>query len=91
MISLIGCRRVDPVQDAVVWVAMLVGVGKSFLCLSPVLWTPLGCCDDKYVATAAAAAAVVATGWTLVIHCTHPTEKAKLRQDDYPLCAFMFV
>lgn len=23
MISLIGCRRVDPVQDAVVWVAML--------------------------------------------------------------------
>lgn len=38
-----------------------------------------------------AAAAVVATGWTLVIRCTHPTEKTEPRQEHYRPCTFLFV
>lgn len=48
----------------------------------------LGCCDDKY---SAAAAAVVATGWTVVIHRTHPPKSTKPTRELPRVTTFSFV
>lgn len=73
VISLIGCKRVDPVHDAVVWVAMLAFV----VCknpLSSVLLrsTPLGSSGGRIAATAVGAAAA-ATPAAVVLYPPPPS------------------